>query len=130
MAKRKTKNNIEIADIVNECIEMVCNEGYGWSRYTAFAKEKYGVSRDTANKYWRDAITDIRKKHDRKNLMVVESMIRNLEDIIENGENRDKLKAMEQLAKLGGLNSPDKVEHSGEVKFDFGDTESGHLPIK
>lgn len=120
MAKQKaTKAEMEAR--INECVDMILGQGIGWSTYTNYAMEKYGTSRGPANAVWNKAWDEVEKLTDRKNLVKIENLVVKLEQIIEDGDDSSKLKAIEQLRRLGGLDAPDKIEHSGNVKFDFGE---------
>ena len=125
MAKQKA-TKAEMEQRITECVDMILGQGIGWSTYTNYAMEKYGISRGPANRVWNMAWEEVEKIVDKKNLVKVESLVTQLEFILQNGDDSSKLKAIEQLRRLGGLDAPDKIEHSGNISFDFG---SGRLPV-
>lgn len=125
MAKQKA-TKAEMEQRITECVDMILGQGIGWSTYTNYAMEKYSISRGPANTVWNKAWEQVEKIVDKKNLIKVESLVTQLESILQNGDDSSKLKAIEQLRRLGGLDAPDKIEHSGNINFDFGEA---RLPV-
>ena len=126
MPRQNKATKAEMEQRINDCVDMILGQGIGWSTYTNWAMEKYAICRKAANNIWNQSWTKVEEITDKKNLIKVESLVTQLEQIIQDGDHSSKLKAIEQLRRLGGLDAPDKIEHSGNINFDFGEN---RLPV-
>ena len=125
---RQKSNKVEHQKHVDECVDMVIKMGIGWTTWIDYCKEKYGISKNAANNIWKQAWGEIEKLTDRKNMIKVESLVTRLEQLYQDGDDNVKLKAIEQLRKIGGIDASDRMEitHNGEIKFNFGSP----IPVK
>jgi len=125
-APKPTK--VEYEKRIDECVEMIMSEGWGWSRFTNYYVETYGTNRKVANEAWKHAWAKIDEITEKKMLISIEALVTKLEEIVENGTNSERLKAIEQLRKIGGVDAAEKhdIKHTGNITFDFG---GGRIPV-
>jgi hypothetical protein len=122
---------IERANFIKESIQKILGEHFSHTEYVNWCRDNKDISRNQANEYWLSAWNTIRKKFDLdKNKLVLKHVHKYWEIHSEALEQRDLTnarQALNDLAKLMGLNEPDKVEVRGtQIKLNFGNPDGNN----
>lgn len=118
--------NIERQYFIKESVEIILTEHLSHGEYCSWAKQQKDLSKNQANDYWNAAWSAIRKKFDlQKDKLVMKHIYKYWEIHSQALQQRDLTnarQALNDLAKLLGLNEPDKVEVRGTtIKLNFGE---------
>ena len=122
--------NIEREYFIKESIEKILTEHLSHAEYCSWVKQYKDIGKNQANDYWNSAWTSIRRKFDlQKDKLIMKHIYKYWEIHSQALEQRDLTnarQALNDLAKLLGLNEPDKVEVRGTtIKLNFGDNNEG-----
>jgi hypothetical protein len=118
----KKMNKAETEAFISESMSVVFYQHFSWNDYIEWARQK-GLSREQANVYWKRVWNNVKEKFrmDKDNL--IDKHLTHYWNIhrraLENGDLSNARGVLNDIAKLMGLNEPDKVETKGEVKIKF-----------
>lgn len=114
----------ELLELRNLFIIALIREGHSRVRCNQIVKEMFGVSKATADSYYKTALEYLVVENEgikgaaRK--VAIERLNGVIEDAKRRGANHTALQAMEQLNKINGLYSEKKEIEVTGLKFDFG----------
>jgi hypothetical protein len=114
-------------DILKTAISLILDQHYSQTEVFNYMVKTYDISRQDASRYWKKAWTLIRDKFAHsKDEMIKKHMIKlwNIhDDALSSKDYTNARNALNDIAKLVGLNSPDKIEHTHQtIKLNFGNT--------
>ena len=121
-------NKVEHAQHTQQNVEYILEHKAGWSQFTSWAREKYGINNRHANTMWREAWEVLNEDFaDRIRNTVNETLIE-LEQVkmsaIENDDRRIWLETVKYQNKIkGGEIERAEVNVTGDIKISWGDTE-------
>ena len=119
-------NTIESDNFRNESIQQILHNHLSWRDYNNWCRTK-GLSEPRCNVWWKDVWEIIRSKSELSKEQMVSKHLIKYWDIYDEAINKNDLtnarQALNDIAKLFGLNEPDKVDTNltGTIKFNFGD---------
>jgi hypothetical protein len=119
------KNKIEFADHKDDLIKWIIDNNASWKMFIDHCVNDLEQSRYHSNKMWTQCWDTINKTIESKNLIHATNLINRLEDIYtESNDDNIKLRVIEQLRKISGIDASDKVDvnMSGNVKLNWGNT--------
>ena len=117
-------NNMERRTFINQSIKEIIDNHLSYAEYVEFCRGKE-LSRAQANEYWLACWNVIKKKFELEKDKLILKHTQKYWDIYQQAlDNRDFTNArqsLNDLAKLQGLNEPDKVHITGtSIKLNFG----------
>jgi hypothetical protein len=118
-------NTMERRTFINLSIKEIIDNHLSYAEYVEFCRGKE-LSRTQANEYWLACWNVIRKKFELEKDKLILKHTQKYWDIYQQAlDNRDFTNArqsLNDLAKLQGLNEPDKIEVRGtSIKLNFGE---------
>lgn len=121
---RPRMNNAERKKFIKDSIKVILDEHLSYTEYVEYCKEKE-LSKPQANEYWLSCWNVIKKKFELEKDKLILKHTQKYWDIYAEALNTRDLtnarQALNDLAKLQGLNEPDKVEVRGtSIKLNFG----------
>lgn len=127
-SKKKKFNAQESRAFVNKSARVILDLHMSYVEYLNWCKETEGIGKSQGNEYWLKVWSLIRKKFDMEKDKLILKHTMKYWDIYDQAiTNRDLTNArgaLNDLAKLAGLNEPDKVEVRGtSIKLNFGNSE-------
>jgi hypothetical protein len=123
-AKRMTIAEIE--DFIKKSVKKILSDHLSWKDYIRWCQSN-GIGESMANKYWRESWVSIREKYELdKSKMVSKHLAKYWaihDQSLSTGDFTNARQTLNDIAKLMGLNEPDKmdVNQSSVIKFKFGD---------
>ena len=117
------KNKIEYTKHKEEIKNYVIESNCSWKEFCNWAKDKYDINKNYATDLWMQCWKDIETQIQKNDLIKAQTLINRLEDMYQSNEDdRIRLQVIEQLRKIGGIDSNDKldVNINGEIKLNFG----------
>lgn len=122
-SKRMTK--AERKAFINESARRILDTHMSYKEYVSFCVYEKRMSRSQANEYWLAAWNAVRNKFELEKEKLILKHTQRYWDIyaqaIELRDLTNARQALNDLAKLQGLNEPDKVEVRGtSIKLNFG----------
>lgn len=124
---KKRMNNAERKQFINESIKTVLDQHLSYTDYVDFCKSR-GLSAPQANEYWLKIWSVIKRKFELEKDKLILKHLQKYWEVYEEAKNNKDMtnarQALNDIAKLQGLNEPQKIEVSGKViKLNFGETE-------
>ena len=122
----KKMSMAEVEEFKTESIKKIFDEHLSYTEYIKWSFKK-GVSRSRANDYWKRIWKDVREKYDLERDNLVTKHLKKYwklhDEALEKGDLNTARHVLNDIAKLKGLNEPDRVEQTGTqtIKFNFGD---------
>ena len=119
------KNKIEFENHKDDLIKWIIDNNASWKTFISYCVNDLGQSQYYFNKLWNMCWDTINKTIESKNLIHATNLINRLEDIYtESNDDNIKLRVIEQLRKISGIDASDKVDvnMSGNVKLNWGNT--------
>jgi len=115
-------NKVEFIMMKREMKDRIIDETLTWRTFCDICKEKYNIGKDQATKVWKLCWEDIDKQVEKHDLIKVTQLINNLNELSNDDNKHIRLKAIEQLRKIGGLDATEKQEvtHKGDIKLSWG----------
>jgi leucyl aminopeptidase (aminopeptidase T) len=116
---------IERRRFINESIREIMNNHLSYTEYVEYCKGK-DISKPQANEYWISCWNVIKKKFELEKDKLILKHTQKYWDIyaqaIEQRDLTNARQSLNDLAKLQGLNEPDKVHITGtSIKLNFGE---------
>ena len=123
---KKKMNDIEKIEFINESIKVILKNHYSYNEYITYCRVEKDMSRPQANEYWLRVWSLLKKKFEMDKDKLISKHIMKYWEIHEQAtENKDwtnARQALNDLAKLQGLNEPEKVHITGtSIKLNFGE---------
>jgi uncharacterized protein YeeX (DUF496 family) len=124
---KKKMNDAEKRVFLSESIKKILKEHMSYAEYVVFCRE-HNLSASQANIYWMKAWSIVKKKFELENDKLITKHLQRYWELYDKAEDNNDLNTARQIlndiAKLLGLNEPDKVHVSGtSIKLKFGDTQ-------
>ena len=127
-----TINNSELDARVEKALQLMLIDRIKYDKYLEFAKSEYDISRNAANNYWikaREARRSYFSDKIEDNIITAIEELEELESRARLGDGHAslgvELKAKEIKFKIQGIFQDRlQVNHSGEIKLNWGDVES------
>jgi hypothetical protein len=126
-AKGKRKTISLQTDILRTAISLILDQHYSQTEVFNYMVKTYDISRQDASRYWKKAWGLIRDKFNHSKDEMIKKHLIKLWTIHDNALNSKDFtnarQALNDISKLVGLNSPDKIEHTHQtIKLNFGNT--------
>ena len=122
--KKMTKS--EVNYFISESVKKIMDEHLSHKEYIRWCK-KNQISRSMANVYWKRAWETIQQKYELERNKQVTKHLRKYwilhDEALQRGDINNARMTLNDIAKLMGLNEPDKVETSESITFNFGTDE-------
>ena len=124
--KKLTKAETE--SWIKNSIKKIMSEHMSWKQYQDYCY-KNGLSPSRANEYWKRCWETIREKYELdKSKQISKHLLKYWElydEAVNKGDLSNARQTLDAIAKLMGLNEPDKIDMNtkGEITFKFGDEE-------
>jgi hypothetical protein len=124
-------NKIEHTQNLDECVEYILQHRSGWSQFTTWAREKYGINNRHANTLWKDAWIIISEDFEDSIKDTVNKTLLELEQVklaaIEENDRRVWLEVIKYQNKIkGGEIERQEVKVTGNVSVSLNwGTDSG-----
>jgi hypothetical protein len=121
---KKKMNEAEKRVFLTESIRKILKEHMSYHEYVLFCRE-HNLSPSQANTYWLRAWGVVKKKFDLERDKLISKHIQKYWEIhdnaMESGDLSNARQVLNDIAKLLGMNEPDKVSVSGQsIKLNFG----------
>jgi len=122
-------NKVEHQQHIEECVEYILEHKSGWTQFTSWAREKYGINNRHANTMWKDAWDVLNEEFSEEIRKTVNKTLTELEQVkmsaIENDDRRIWLETIKYQNKIkGGEIERQEITHKGEIKLTWGDADS------
>jgi hypothetical protein len=122
---------IQRSQFIKESIDKILGEHLSHTEYVNWCKQYKDISRNQANEYWLSSWSVMKKKFqlqkDKLILKHIHQYWRIHSEALEQRDLTNARQALNDLAKLMGLNEPDKVEVRGtQIKLNFGNPEGNN----
>lgn len=124
----KRMSKIEVERFISESVNQILDNHMSWTEYVNWCR-KHNVSENRANELWKKCWVLITEKFELdRNKQVAKHLQKYwlIHDIAQKRGDLNTARAtLNDIAKLMGLNEPDKMETTETIKFNFGnETES------
>ena len=125
--KRKM-NKSEMEEFISISIKRILTEHLSWKEYITWCKEIYNISERQANNNWLSVWSIIREKFKLERENLVNKHLFQYWELYDRALDKEDINTARQIlndiAKLIGLNEPDKVvlDTDKKIIFKFGDT--------
>ena len=112
---------------LKESQKLILDQHFSYKQYVDWCKDKYKLSAQSSNVYWKQVWEDIRDKYQHETNQLVGKHIHKFWDLYEKSMDRGDYNVCRQIlndiAKLAGFDNPTKIEVTGEqtITFKFGD---------
>jgi hypothetical protein len=118
-------NEAEKRVFLSESIKKILKEHLSYAEYVSFCRE-HNLSSSQANMYWMRAWGVVKKKFDLERDKLITKHLQKYWEIYDRAADNEDLNTARQtlndIAKLLGMNEPDKVEVRGTaIKLNFGE---------
>jgi len=118
-------NKLEYLENIEECVEYILQHKSGWTQFTTWAREKYGINNRHANTLWKEAWKTISSEFDDEIKNTVNKTLLELEQVkeaaIEENDRRIWLEVIKYQNKIkGGEIERQEVTVKGEIKLNWG----------
>tara|TARA_R110000822_G_scaffold95196_7_gene217853 strand:+ start:1056 stop:1478 length:423 start_codon:yes stop_codon:yes gene_type:complete len=124
--KHTKMNRAEQLQFEKESIKVIMDNHLSWKEYIRWCKE-YDISQDRGNFYWNKSWKTIREKYELDRVKQISKHLmkywRLHDGAITRGDLNTARQTLNDIAKLMGLNEPDKVENNDTISFNFGTDE-------
>ena len=123
----KKMTQAEVQNLIEVSTKKILNEHLSWRQYVDFCIEEYKLSETQSNKYWIRVWESIRERFSLDRDKLVDKHILKYwhlhDEAVKNKDLNTARQVLNDIAKLMGLNEPDRVDlkTSGEIIFKFGD---------
>ena len=118
-------NKIEHSQHTDECVEYILQNKSGWTQFTSWAREKYGINNRHANTLWKDAWEVINEDFEDNIKDTVNKTLLELEQVklaaIEENDRRIWLETIKYQNKIkGGEIERSEVKVTGNIQLNWG----------
>ena len=116
----------EVESFIKASITKIMKDHLSWKEYIKWCRSN-GISETQANKYWKRSWETVREKYDLDKEKQIRKHLLQYWKIYDEAINKSDLanarQTLDAIAKLMGLNEPDKLDMNatGEINFKFGD---------
>jgi hypothetical protein len=121
-------NEAETRRFINDSMSRIFDTHMSWNEYIQFCYE-HGLSKSQGNEYWIRVWSMVKEKFELEKDKLITKHIQKYWHIydtaVKNGDINTARQTLNDLAKLLGLNEPDKVEvsHNQIIEFKFGEAD-------
>jgi hypothetical protein len=125
----KRMSNAEMEEFIKQSVKRILQNHLSWKEYLRWCQSN-GVGESRANIYWGLAWQSIREKFELDKSKMVSKHLAKYWEIHEQsfilGDFTNARQTLNDIAKLMGLNEPDKMDVNQQsiIKFKFGDEEN------
>jgi hypothetical protein len=116
----------ETQKFMSESVKKIMDEHLSWKEYVRWCYT-HDISAQQANNYWKRAWETIQQKYElERNKQITKHLKKywNIHDeALKRGDLANARQSLNDIAKLMGLNEPDKVEQTENITFNFGTDE-------
>jgi hypothetical protein len=126
LMKKMTK--VEVEQFLKDSTKLVINQHYSWSEYIDWCRNQ-GISKEQAGVYWKRVWEMVKERFRLQKDKLVDKHLQSYWEIhaeaMESGDLSNARQTLDAIAKLQGLNEPDKIDIKGSttIQFKFGDEE-------
>lgn len=119
-------SGVEVEEFIKESTKLIFDKHLSWTEYIEWAR-KQGVSRAQANEYWKRVWNLVKERFKlEKDELINKHLLKywNIHDkAVENKDYNTARQALNDIAKLLGMNEPTKmdVNQTGIIEFKWGD---------
>jgi hypothetical protein len=122
-------NKIEHQQHIDESVEYILQNKSGWTQFTSWAREKYGINNRMANELWKSCWEVLSKDFDERIKHTVDEALMELEQLklsaIENEDRRIWLETIKYQNKIkGGEIERQEINIKGNIVLNWGTDES------
>jgi len=122
-------NKIEHQQHIDESVEYILQNKSGWTQFTSWAREKYGINNRMANELWKSCWEVLSKDFDERIKHTVDEALLELEQLklsaIENEDRRIWLETIKYQNKIkGGEIERQEINVKGNIKLSWGDEQT------
>jgi len=122
-------NKIEHQQHIDESVEYILQNKSGWTQFTSWAREKYGINNRMANELWKSCWEVLSKDFDERIKHTVDEALMELEQLklsaIENEDRRIWLETIKYQNKIkGGEIERQEINVKGNIKLSWGDEQT------
>jgi len=121
---KMTKTEVEV--FLRESTKMILNKHLSYKQYIEYCRRQ-GISKEMGNVYWNRVWEQVKERfrHDR-NKLVDKHLLQYwtiYQQAMEEGDYTNARQTLDAIAKLQGLNEPDKLDlnNTTTIEFKFGD---------
>ena len=112
----------EIEDFIYNSVKLIVKEHYSWKQYMFYCRQN-GLAHNQANIYWRRSWDLIKSKYEQDRDKLISKHLAHYWDIYDTAVVNNELSTARQvlgdISKLQGLDAPQKVDLSGDIKIKF-----------
>lgn len=125
-SKNKKMSAAEVESFIVMSINKIMKDHLSWREYVKWCYRN-GVREGMANTYWKRAWDTVKEKYDiDKQKQIHKHLLQYWkihDEAIQKGDLANARQTLDAIAKLMGLNEPDKLDMNatGEINFKFGD---------
>lgn len=126
--KMKKMTKVEVEHFIKESTKLVINKHYSFTEYVDWCRDQ-GISREQSIVYWKRVWDGVKERFRLEKDKLVDKHLQSYWDIhaeaLETGDLSNARQTLDAIAKLQGLNEPDKIDIKGSttIQFKFGDEE-------
>lgn len=126
--KMKKMTKVEVEHFIKESTKLVINKHYSFTEYVDWCRDQ-GISREQSIVYWKRVWDSVKERFRLEKDKLVDKHLQSYWDIhaeaMESGDLSNARQTLDAIAKLQGLNEPDKIDIKGSttIQFKFGDEE-------
>jgi hypothetical protein len=119
---------VEVEAFLKESTKLVITKHYSWTEYIEWCRDK-GISREQAGVYWKRVWESVKERFRLDKDKLVDKHLQSYWNIHAEamglGDLSNARQTLDAIAKLQGLNEPDKIDlkSSTTIEFKFGDEE-------
>jgi polyhydroxyalkanoate synthesis regulator phasin len=119
-------NEAEHRRFINDSMKRIFDNHMSWTEYIEFCYD-YGLSKSQANAYWIKVWGSVKEKFELEKDKLITKHLQKYwfiyDNAVKNGDMNTARQTLNDIAKMMGLNEPDKVEVSSNnqvIEFKFG----------
>jgi hypothetical protein len=117
-------NKLEHSQHIDECVEYILQHKSGWTQFTTWAREKYGINNRHANTLWKDAWVIINEDFEDSIKDTVNKTLLELEQVklaaIEENDRRVWLETIKYQNRIkGGEIERSEVKVTGHIQLSW-----------
>ena len=122
--EKMSKAQVEV--FLRESMKVIFNEHLAYEQYAKWCKNQ-GISRSRANEYWLRVWNEVNNKFRMERDKLIDKHLLHYWDLYNEAKNEKDIsnarQVLDAIAKLMGLNEPDKVDMKSQttIEFKFGD---------
>jgi hypothetical protein len=126
--KMKKMSKVEVEHFIRESTKLIFNQHFSFTEYIEWCRDK-GLSREQSIVYWKRVWENVKERFRLEKDKLVDKHLQSYWTIhaeaMNSGDLSNARQTLDAIAKLQGLNEPDKIDIKGTttIEFKFGDEE-------